>query len=156
MGTGGAFVPPRGYFEQVQEVLDENDILFVADEVITGFGRTGKWFATGLYGLKPDIVTLAKGITSAYFPVSASVISERVWNRAARCVAREIGPVMHGFTLFRTPWSAARWWQWPISTSWKARNLIENAAAMGGLLPRAAAPAVWRPPPCRRHPRRKG
>ena len=80
MGTGGVFMPPRGYFEQVQAVLDENDILFIADEVITGFGRTGEWFATGLYELKPDIVTLAKGITSAYFPLSASVISERIWN----------------------------------------------------------------------------
>ena len=80
MGTGGVFLPPKGYFEKVQAVLAENDILFIADEVITGFGRTGEWFATGLYELKPDIVTLAKGITSAYFPLSASVISEKIWN----------------------------------------------------------------------------
>ena len=74
MGTGGVVMPPKGYFEKLQTLLDRHDILFIADEVITGFGRTGHWFATGGMHLKPDIVTLAKGITSAYFPVSASVI----------------------------------------------------------------------------------
>ena len=57
MGTGGVLLPPAGYFERVQEALARHDILFVVDEVITGFGRTGQWFATGLYELKPDIVT---------------------------------------------------------------------------------------------------
>ncbi len=68
MGTGGALLPPRGYFPRVQEVLARNDILFIADEVITGFGRTGSWFATGLYGLKPDMVTLAKGYHQRLLP----------------------------------------------------------------------------------------
>jgi L-2,4-diaminobutyrate transaminase len=93
MGTGGVFLPPGGYFEKVQAVLRENDILFIADEVITGFGRTGQWFATGLYDLNPDIVTLAKGITSAYFPTSASVISEKIWSVLANA-SPEYGPVM--------------------------------------------------------------
>jgi L-2,4-diaminobutyrate transaminase len=128
MGTGGAFVPPRGYFAQVQEVLDENDILFVADEVITGFGRTGSWFATGLYGLKPDIVTLAKGITSAYFPLSASVISEKMWN-VLRDASPEFGPVMHGFTYSGHPVGGA------VAMAnldiMEKENLIENAAKMG-------------------------
>ena len=97
MGTGGVLLPPTGYFQRVQELLRANDILFIADEVITGFGRTGSWFATGLYGLRPDIVTLAKGITSAYFPVSASVISEEIWDVLASA-SPEMGPVMHGFT----------------------------------------------------------
>jgi L-2,4-diaminobutyrate transaminase len=128
MGTGGAFVPPRGYFEQVQQVLAENDILFVADEVITGFGRTGSWFATGLYGLKPDIVTLAKGITSAYFPLSASVISENIWN-VLRDASPEIGPVMHGFTYSGHPVGGA------VAMAnldiMEQENLIENSAKMG-------------------------
>ncbi|HTZ36720.1 MAG TPA: aminotransferase [Stellaceae bacterium] len=128
MGTGGSFVPPRGYFEQVQAVLDENDILFIADEVITGFGRTGQWFATGLYGLKPDIVTLAKGITSAYFPLSASVISERVWN-VLHDASPEIGPMMHGFTYSGHPVGGA------VAMAnldiMEGENLIENSAAMG-------------------------
>jgi L-2,4-diaminobutyrate transaminase len=128
MGTGGAFIPPRGYFEQVQAVLDENDILFVADEVITGFGRTGSWFATGLYDLKPDIVTLAKGITSAYFPLSASVISERMWN-VMRDASPEFGPVMHGFTYSGHPVGGA---VAMANIDIKEReNLIENSAAMG-------------------------
>ncbi len=128
MGTGGAFIPPRGYFEQVQAVLDEHDILFIADEVITGFGRTGEWFATGLYDLKPDIVTLAKGITSAYFPLSASVISERVWN-VLRDASAEFGPVMHGFTYSGHPVGGA------VAMAnidiMERENLVENSAAMG-------------------------
>ena len=128
MGTGGAFIPPRGYFEQVQAVLDENDILFIADEVITGFGRTGEWFATGLYNLKPDIVTLAKGITSAYFPLSASVISERVWN-VLRDASAEFGPVMHGFTYSGHPVGGA------VAMAnidiMEREKLVENSAAMG-------------------------
>ena len=83
-------------------MLDRHDILFIADEVITGFGRTGHWFATGGMQLKPDIVTLAKGITSAYFPVSASVISERIWN-VLKDASPEYGPVMHGFTYSGHP-----------------------------------------------------
>jgi len=102
MGTGGVLLPPEGYFAAVQNVLHEHDILFIADEVITGFGRTGAWFATGPYGLAPDIVTLAKGITSAYFPLSASVISERIWNVLCEASA-EFGPVMHGFTYSGHP-----------------------------------------------------
>jgi L-2,4-diaminobutyrate transaminase len=102
MGTGGVLLPPRGYFEKLQAVLAKHDILFIADEVITGFGRTGHWFATGGMDLKPDIVTLAKGLTSAYFPMSASVISERIW-QVLREASPEYGAVMHGFTYSGHP-----------------------------------------------------
>lgn len=102
MGTGGVLIPPKGYFEKLQVVLDRHDVLFIADEVITGFGRTGHWFSTGGMQLKPDIVTLAKGITSAYFPVSASVISQKVWDVLADA-SPEMGPVMHGFTYSGHP-----------------------------------------------------
>ena len=102
MGTGGVLMPPKGYFEKLQKLFDKHDILFIADEVITGFGRTGHWFATGGMKLKPDIVTLAKGITSAYFPVSASVISEKIWN-VLKDASPEFGPVMHGFTYSGHP-----------------------------------------------------
>jgi len=128
MGTGGVFLPPKGYFEKVQAVLAENDILFIADEVITGFGRTGSWFATGLYKLKPDIVTLAKGITSAYFPVSASVISDKMWDVLQNASA-EYGPVMHGFTYSGHPVGGA------IGMAnldiMERENLIENSATLG-------------------------
>jgi L-2,4-diaminobutyrate transaminase len=97
MGTGGVLLPPADYFPRVQALLDKHDILLIVDEVITGFGRTGNWFGTGLYGLKPDLLTLAKGITSAYFPVSASVVSKRMWDVMEKG-SPEYGPVMHGFT----------------------------------------------------------
>ena len=102
MGTGGVLIPPDGYFEKLQPLLAKHDILFIADEVITGFGRTGHWFATGGMKLKPDIVTLAKGITSAYFPVSASVISDKIWE-VLKGASAEYGPVMHGFTYSGHP-----------------------------------------------------
>jgi L-2,4-diaminobutyrate transaminase len=106
MGTGGVLLPPKGYFEKLQKLFEEHDILFIADEVITGFGRTGHWFATGGMNLKPDLVTLAKGITSAYFPVSACVISNKIWN-VLREASPEFGPVMHGFTYSGHPVGAA-------------------------------------------------
>ncbi len=128
MATGGVFLPPVGYFEKVQAVLNENDILFIADEVITGFGRTGAWFATGLYNLKPDIVTLAKGITSAYFPVSASVISEKIWSVLVDASA-EFGSVMHGFTYSGHPVGGA------VGLAnidiMEREGLVENAAKLG-------------------------
>ena len=131
MGTGGVFLPPKGYFARIQEVLAENDILFIADEVITGFGRTGSWFATGLFGLKPDIVTLAKGITSAYFPVSASVISEEIW-AVLRDASPEFGPLMHGFTYSGHPVGGA------VGLAnldiMEREGLVENSAAMGAYL----------------------
>ena len=74
--------------------------------MITGFCRTGTWFATGLYKLKPDIVTLAKGITSAYFPVSASVISEEIWS-VLKDASESAGPLMHGYTYSGHPVGAA-------------------------------------------------
>src|SRR6266436_1933166 len=131
MGTGGVFLPPKGYFARVQEVLAEHDILFIADEVITGFGRTGSWFATGLFDLKPDIVTLAKGITSAYFPLSASVISEDIW-AVLRDASPEFGPLMHGFTYSGHPVGGA------VGLAnldiMEREGLIENSAEMGKYL----------------------
>jgi L-2,4-diaminobutyrate transaminase len=131
MGTGGVLIPPAGYFERVQAVLDRHDILLIADEVITGFGRTGEWFGTGLFGLKPDIVTLAKGITSAYFPVSASVISGRVWD-VLEAASPEYGPVMHGFTYSGHPVGAAIGL---VNLEIIEReNLVANSAEVGAYL----------------------
>ena len=131
MGTGGVFLPPKGYFEQVQQLLAEHDILLIADEVITGFGRTGSWFATGLLDLKPDIVTLAKGITSAYFPLSASVISEKIWT-VLRDASPEAGPLMHGFTYSGHPVGGA------VGLAnldiMEREGLVENSAVMGAYL----------------------
>ena len=87
MGTGGVLIPPTGYFKRLQPILKSNDILFIADEVITGFGRLGDWFATGCMALEPDIVTLAKGVTSAYFP-------PLLFGYFRRCLGRAQGEII--------------------------------------------------------------
>jgi adenosylmethionine-8-amino-7-oxononanoate aminotransferase len=79
MGTGGVFPPEPGYLETVERICRDNDILLVADEVITGFGRTGAMFATERFGMAPDMIVVAKGITSGYLPLGATIIAERVW-----------------------------------------------------------------------------
>lgn len=79
MGTGGVYPPEPGYLEGLQRLARENDILLIADEVITGFGRTGEWFASTRYELQPDIVTFAKGVTSGYAPLGGIFVSPRIW-----------------------------------------------------------------------------
>jgi adenosylmethionine-8-amino-7-oxononanoate aminotransferase len=79
VGSGGIIPPAPGYLERVQELCRANDIIFVADEVITGFGRAGAMFASERFGLRPDVMIMAKGMTSGYLPMGATVIGERVW-----------------------------------------------------------------------------
>lgn len=106
LGTGGIVPPPPGYWEAVQKVLARHDILFVVDEVITGFGRLGTMMGSELYGLKPDIMTIAKGLTSAYAPLSGSVVSDEVWDVLMRGTD-ENGPLGHGWTYSAHPIGAA-------------------------------------------------
>lgn len=131
MGTGGVLIPPRGYLEGVEKILKANDILMILDEVITGFGRLGSWFATGHYGLKPDIVTLAKGVTSAYFPLSCTVFSQEIYE-TLRDASPKTGPVMHGFTYSGHPVGCA------VGLAnmelMKREGLVDNAAATGPYL----------------------
>lgn len=128
MGTGGVLIPPHKYLERVQALLRKNDILFIVDEVITGFGRLGSWFGTGHYGLRPDIVTLAKGVTSAYFPLSATVISEDIFE-TLRDASAEHGPVMHGFTYSGHPVGCSVALE--NMALMKRENIVANAAEMG-------------------------
>ena len=106
MAAGGVIPPPDGYWESVQQVLARHDVLLIADEVVCGFGRLGTSFGSQRFGLRPDFMTLAKGITSAYFPVSAAVVSERVWDVLAGA-SPEHGPVAHGHTTSLHPVGAA-------------------------------------------------
>jgi putrescine aminotransferase len=96
IGAGGVLIPPEGYLERVQDICTEREVLLVLDEVITGFGRTGEWFATGRYKLAPDLITVAKGITSGYIPLGGVIASARVaepfWADGTTNVFR------HGFT----------------------------------------------------------
>lgn len=102
IGTGGAIVPPDGYYQRIREICDKYDVLFIADEVITGFGRTGKMFGLLHWGVKPDIMMMAKGITSGYIPMGAVGISERVYTPI-----RNHGIFMHGYTYSGHPVACA-------------------------------------------------
>ena len=106
MGAAACVTPPEGYFEEIQAVLKRHDVLFIADEVITGFGRLGAWFATDKYALEPDLMTLSKGITSAYIPLSASVIAENVWE-VLHEGAKDIPIFAHGHTASAHPIACA-------------------------------------------------
>jgi L-2,4-diaminobutyrate transaminase len=105
-GAGGVLVPPATYFDRIQEVLRRYDVLLIADEVITGFGRLGQWFGSDVFGLQPDLMTVAKGLTSGYVPLSACLVSERVWRVLVEGSA-ESGPFGHGYTYSAHPLAAA-------------------------------------------------
>jgi len=102
MAGGGVLIPPLGYFEKIQEILTKYEILFIADEVVTGFGRTGEMFGTQAFNLKPDLITLAKGITSGYVPLSACLVSEEIWQTLVTGSA-SAGAYGHGYTYSGHP-----------------------------------------------------
>ena len=106
LGTGGIVPPPAGYWAAIQAVLKKHDILLIADEVVTGFGRLGTMFGSDHYGIAPDIITIAKGLTSAYAPLSGSIISQKVWDVLERGTD-ENGPIGHGWTYSAHPIGAA-------------------------------------------------
>ncbi len=106
MGAGGVIVPPATYFEKIQDVLHQYDVLFVVDEVITGFGRTGNMFGAQTFGLKPDMMTMAKGLSAGSLPISALAVAGHVYEPIKAESAR-IGSFGHGFTYGGHPVSAA-------------------------------------------------
>ncbi len=95
IGAGGVFAPPSGYLDSVRRACRDAGVLFIADEVITGFGRTGDWFASTRWHLEPDIVTCAKGITSGYLPLGAVIAAPVVWEPF---YAEGAGMWRHGYT----------------------------------------------------------
>jgi putrescine---pyruvate transaminase len=101
-GAGGVIMPPSTYWPEIQRICRQYDLLLIADEVICGFGRTGHWFASEFYGIKADFMTLAKGITSGYVPLSAAMIGDRVAD-----VLIASGEFDHGFTYSGHPVSCA-------------------------------------------------
>jgi L-2,4-diaminobutyrate transaminase len=106
LGTGGIVPPPAGYWTAIQAVLKKYDILLIADEVVTGFGRLGSMFGSSHYGIEPDIITIAKGLTSAYAPLSGSIVSDRMW-QVLEQGTDENGPIGHGWTYSAHPIGAA-------------------------------------------------
>ena len=105
-GAGGVIVPPAGYFEGVQAVLAKYDVLFIADEVICGFGRTGQLFGCQTYGIRPDTMSLAKALSSAYLPISAVVVPQKMYEPIVE-TSGEVGVFGHGYTYSGHPVCAA-------------------------------------------------
>jgi len=105
VGAGGVYFPPDGYLAEVQQICRDNDVLFVADEVITGFGRTGEWFGSVRYELEPDMMTDAKGLTSGYLPLGAVIVGPRVAEPFWRAGSTEV--FRHGYTYTAHPAACA-------------------------------------------------
>jgi putrescine aminotransferase len=101
-GAGGVIIPPDSYWPRIREILARYDILFVADEVICGFGRTGEWFGSDFYGNTPDLMTIAKGLTSGYVPMGGLIVSDKLFE-----VVSQGGDFNHGFTYSGHPVAAA-------------------------------------------------
>ncbi len=101
-GAGGVVVPPKGHLRELRELCRRHGILFVADEVITGFGRLGAWFASSMWELEPDFLTMAKGITSGYLPLGATMVADPIAETLSKA-----GYIAHGFTYSGHPVSAA-------------------------------------------------
>ncbi|MEE1865612.1 aspartate aminotransferase family protein [Pseudomonas auratipiscis] len=101
-GAGGVIIPPESYWPKIKEILTKYEILFIADEVICGFGRTGEWFGSDYYDLKPDLMTIAKGLTSGYIPMGGVIVRDEVAK-----VVSEGGDFNHGFTYSGHPVAAA-------------------------------------------------
>ncbi len=106
IGSGGVILPPKGYFDEIIPVLREHDILFIADEIICGFGRAGEWWGSNVYGLRPDILTCGKQLAAGVQPISATLISEEIFKVVAKQSA-EIGAFWHGVTHSGHPVCAA-------------------------------------------------
>ena len=102
-GAGGVIIPPDSYWPRVQEICKQYDILLVVDEVICGFGRTGEWFGSDTYKIKPDIITMAKGISSGYIPLSGIMVGDRV----TETLVDEGGEFYHGYTYSGHPVACA-------------------------------------------------
>jgi putrescine aminotransferase len=105
IGSGGVLVPPTGYLARIREVCDDHDILLIADEIITGFGRTGEWFASNHDGVVPDFLSMAKGISSQYVPLGGTLIRSKIWD-----VIRQADGdpnLWHGFTTSGHPVACA-------------------------------------------------
>ena len=102
-GAGGVIIPPESYWPEIQRICDKHGILLVADEVICGFGRTGHWFGSDLYGIRPDLMTLAKGLSSGYLPIGAVMVADRV----AEVLIDKGGEFAHGYTYSGHPVACA-------------------------------------------------
>jgi L-2,4-diaminobutyrate transaminase len=128
LGTGGIIPPPKGYWEEIQQVLKRYDILLIADEVVCGFGRLGTAFGSHAYGIEPDLVTIGKGLTSGYLPLSGALVGEKVW-KVLQQGSDTFGPFAHGYTFSAHPVCAAA--ALANLDIIERERLTENAARVG-------------------------
>ncbi len=131
MGAGGVVVPPKGYFDAIVPVLRKYGILLIADEIICGFGRTGEYWGSNLYNLRPDILTCGKQISSGYQPISATLVTEELYQAFTEGTGR-VGGLSHGFTHSGHPVCAAV----ALETIkiYDERNLVKHVKDAGGYL----------------------
>jgi L-2,4-diaminobutyrate transaminase len=139
LGTGGIVPPPAGYWEKIQAVLAKYEVLLVADEVVTGFGRLGTMFGSDHYGMKPDLITIAKGLTSAYAPLSGTIVGDKVWDVLVQGSDR-LGAIGHGWTYSAHPICAAA----GVANLEliDSLDLVTNAGETGAYFRKALAEAV--------------
>jgi L-2,4-diaminobutyrate transaminase len=139
LGTGGLVPPPAGYWEAIQSILARHDILLIADEVVTGFGRLGSMWGSEHYAITPDIITIAKGLTSAYAPLSGSIVGDKVW-KVLEQGTDSFGVIGHGWTYSAHPIGAAA----AIANLElvDSLGLVDNAGDVGAYLKAALTDAV--------------
>ena len=141
-GAGGVWTPAPGYFERIREICDRYEVLFIADEVITGFGRTGYWFALERWNVQPDILSIAKAITSGYIPMGAFIVSKQIAD-----ALQDLPPdarFMHAYTNSAHPTAAAVGLR--NLQIFEDERLIENAATMGARMGDAFEQALGKHP----------
>ena len=138
-GAGGVIVPPASYWPLVRKICDKYGVLLIADEVVTGFGRSGEMFGSRLWGVKPDIMCLAKGITAGYFPLGATVVNDRIF-QAFDANADFSGAIFHGYTYSGHPVGCAA--ALAALKIVKDENLPANAAKVGEYLLNGLKPLV--------------
>jgi 4-aminobutyrate---pyruvate transaminase len=142
MGAGGGIVPPRGYFEKIQAVLHKHDILFVADEVICGFARTGEMWGSKTFGIHPDMMTSAKALSAAMLPISAVLINDRIHD-AMLAQSDKYGNFAHGFTYAGHPVAAAVALE--VQKIYAEMDIVSRAKRLGAALETTLEPMRQHP-----------
>ena len=136
MGAGGAIMPPATYFDKIQAVLKKYEILFIADEVICGFARTGNMWGSQTFDLKPDMITCAKALSAAMQPISALLVNDKVY-RAMLDESRKLGNFAHGYTYWAHPVAAAVALE--VQKIYEEMDVVGHARRVGALMQQGLA-----------------
>ena len=129
MAAGGAIVPPKTYFAKMQAVLKKYDVLFIADEVVCGFGRTGNWWGSQTFDLQPDMISCAKALSAAYQPISALMVNEKI-HQAMLAQSDKLGAFAHGYTHAGHPVTTAVALE--VINIYEEMDIVERAQRVGG------------------------